>query len=774
MISYEDGLFRLSTANTGYCFRITPYGHLEHIYYGSRLGENEPVEKFAYKRSVETGSSVLYRSNDPLYCLDVIPLEYSGIGKGDFRHSPMECKMPDSSFVCDFVYERHSISAGPAPMQALPSAKEECETLCIELRDKWAQASLFLYYSVFSSCDVICRRAVLQNENDRPLVIRKLMSMMLDIEDRGFKLITLSGGWIKEAHARSFPLPYSLTVNESTTGASSNRHNPAFALCEAGCREECGSVYGFNLIYSGNHYAAIERGETGLIRIMQGINPHCFEWRLSKGESFETPEAVMTYSNNGFNGMRAHFHDFINGHIVPEYWRERERPVLFNNWEACFFNFSQARLLRLARQAKRLGIELFVLDDGWFKGRDSDSAGLGDYMVNRRKLPRGLGGLSRRIKALGMDFGLWFEPEMCNRESRLYHAHPEYAVSVPGREASEGRHQLVLDLSNPDVRDYIVSSVRSVLASAEIKYVKWDMNRHMSDMFGSRLESQGEFFHRYILGLYEVLRRIFADKPEILLESCSSGGNRFDLGMLCFSPQIWASDDTDAIERLSIQQGLSYFYPPSTMGAHVSLSPHQQTLRVTPLNTRFNVSCFGVLGYELDLAFLSRAEKDEIKKQIAFYKAHRRTLQFGRFRVLEGQRESQIHWQTGAMDESESIAGFFQKGAQAAQNGDRLPLSGLIPDALYLVETRPQPLFIRDFGALINHVSPLRLHPNGLILRIANSFYTLPDCVEKYRGNGKALMRGIRLNSPFLGTGYNANTRMLGDYGSNLYIITKE
>ncbi|MDO5111362.1 MAG: alpha-galactosidase [Clostridia bacterium] len=774
MIACTDGVFRLSTAHTSYWFQTTAFGHLEHIYYGARLSDSDAIEPLLFKRTAEVGASVLYDPADNLYCLDVLPLEWSTTGKGDFRHAPMEGKMPDGSFVCDLTYVSHSITADAAPMRALPCAQGEAETLCVVLQDALLQIELRLYYTVFAACDVICRRAVLQNDNEAALSLRSLMSFMLDLPDENYSLLTLSGGWIKEAHRNDAPLPYGLFVSESTTGASSNRRNSAFALYKPGCTEEYGSVYGFNLIYSGNHYAGIERGEGGLVRVMQGISPHCFDWTLHHGDSFETPQAVLTFSSEGFNGMRSHLHDFVLSHILPEAWRDRERPVLYNNWEACFFQFSQGRLLSLAKQAKRLGAELFVLDDGWFGARNSDKAGLGDYNVNKKKLPHGLDALAKRINRLGIAFGLWLEPEMCNPDSDLYRAHPEYAVQIPGRTPALGRNQLVLDLTSASVRDYIVTSVRGVLQSANITYVKWDMNRHISDMYGRGLENQGEFYHRYILGLYDVLRRIFGDRPDILLESCASGGDRFDLGMLCFSPQIWASDDTDPVERLKIQGGLSYFYPPSVMGAHVSLAPHQQTLRQTPLNTRFCVSCFGALGYELDLRYLTRAEKAEIKKQIEFYKRHRRTLQFGRFRVLDGRKPHQAHWQVTAREGTEVIAGFFQSGTGAAQNGDVLPLTDLDESARYRVETRPQPLFISGFGALVNHILPVRLHPNGFLLRTANKLYTLPDCVERYAGTGKLLMQGIRLNTPFMGTNYTADTRLLGDYGANLYVITKE
>jgi alpha-galactosidase len=775
MIHHENGVFRLTTESTSYWFRVTAFGHLEHVHYGPRLQHQSP-EGLLLKHSAMIGSSVCYDSSDPTYCLDNLSLEWSGIGAGDYRHSPAELKMPDGSFSCDFVYRSHRILQGSVPMSTLPAAYGEhtdCHTLEVTLEDTSNAVVLILNYTVYESTNVITRRAVLENHSKNPFVIRRLMSMMVDLPNRSFRLITLDGGWIKEAHKHERPLQYGLYINSSTTGASSNRHNPAFLLAEQGATEQLGCVYGFNLIYSGNHYGPVELSNHQLARVQLGINPHCFEWTLQQGERFETPEAVMTFSSKGFNGMSHNFHDFINNHIVQGHWKNKERPVLLNNWEAHFFKFSQASLLRLARQAKSLGVELFVLDDGWFGKRNSDTAGLGDYTVNRKKLPFGLNYFAERLRKTGLEFGLWFEPEMINENSDLYRAHPEYAVKIPGKKPTLGRNQLLLDLCNPEVRDYIVDSVSSILDEAGVSYVKWDMNRHISDAWSPHIKNQGEFFHRYILGLYQVLSRIFKNRPHILLESCSSGGNRFDLGMLCYSPQIWASDDTDPVERLKIQEGLSYFYPLSTIGAHVSSAPHQQTLRDTPLATRFNTAAFGCLGYELDLKYLSPVEKREIKNQIDFYKQHRRTLQYGRFYRLTAQKSNKVHWQVVAESKRQSLAGFFQTLSTASEGYDYLPLTGLDPDSQYSLSTRPQSLFIKRFGGLVKHILPVSLDPNGFILRTANKFHSLTDCVESYTGYGDLLMTGIRLKNQFMGTHYNPKTRLLGDFGSNLYVIKK-
>ena len=413
------------------------------------------------------------------------------------------------------------------------------------------------------------------------------------------------------------------------------------------------------------------------------------------------------------------------------------------------------------------------LDDGWFGKRNNDTASLGDYAVNLSKLPRGMRAFANEIHALGMQFGLWFEPEMVNEDSDLYHAHPEYAVSTPQREPLLGRNQLVLDLCNPAVRDYIVSQVSAILDNAQIDYVKWDMNRHISDAYSPTLTNQGEFYHRYIMGLYDVLSRIFYPRPQILFESCSSGGNRFDLGMLCFSPQVWSSDDTDPIERLGIQSGLSYLYPLSAMGAHVSASPNQQTLRSTTISTRFNVASFGCLGYELDLKYLTRLERKEVKDQIAYYKVHRSVLQYGRFYRRDAVKGNKVYWQAVAFDQSASVAGVYQTQAQAAEGTDILPLSGLDGSSRYRVTTKAQRIFVHRFGGLINHLLPFSINPNGLLFRWIDRLYAMKDCVEVYQASGKTLMQGVHLNNQFIGTGYHSKVRALGDFGSNLYTIEK-
>jgi len=774
VIACNESVFRLTTKHTSYWFRVTRFGQLEHIYYGGLLPNDQPIEPLMLKRTALIGSSVLYDPSDETYCMDTLLLEWSGIGKGDYRNTPAEIKMPDGTFTADFVYQSHEVVSGSTSMETLPTSYGdvgECQTLIITLLDESNQVTLLLYYIVYGETDIITRRAALINGNQKLLTIRRLMSMTVDMPNDTYSLITFDGGWIKEGHKHERKLTYGTYVNDSTTGDSSNRHNPGFLLASGGATETHGHVYGFNLVYSGNHYGAAELCSHDTVRVVIGINPYCFEWVLGEKERFETPEAVMSFSAAGFNGLSQNFHGFINRHIVRGDWKGKERPVLLNNWEAHFFQFSRGKLLRLARRAQKVGVEMFVLDDGWFGKRDNDRAGLGDYTVNRRKLPRGLKEFSGKIHRMGMKFGLWFEPEMVNEDSGLFRAHPEYALKTPGKQPALGRNQLVLDLCNPAVRDYIVTSVSRILDTCSIDYVKWDYNRHISDACSKTLINQGEFFHRYMLGLFDVLHRIFTPRPHVLLETCSSGGNRFDLGLLCYSPQIWTSDDTDPIERLNIQGGLSYLYPLSAMGAHVSEAPHQQTLRDTPLATRFHAASFGCLGYELDLKFLSFVQRREVKNQIAFYKQVRKVMQYGTFWRGEPDKPNKVVWHCVDQDLTSGISGFFQTQATAGEGFDRLRLMGLIGDRKYRVATRPQSLFIKRFGGLVKHILPFRLHPEGIILHTANKYFCLTDCVEDYSGYGDALMDGIMLNNQFIGSYYNNKIRLLGDFGSNLYVV---
>ncbi|HHU08795.1 MAG TPA: alpha-galactosidase [Intrasporangiaceae bacterium] len=775
--------FHVRTDHTSWVIAVTRFGHLEQIHYGDRvsgLGEHGTLP-LRHRATHPPGMAVAYdESRDPAYCLDGLALAWSGLGKGDFREPALEIRMPDGSFVTDLTYRSHRVSAGTVPcLDGLPGALDpdgRASSLIITLADEVGGLECDLVVTTHPGVDVITRRTVLRVVGTEGVSVRRLMSQLTDLPDLGFDLITFDGAWIAEGHRHRRPLAPGLYVNNSLTGDSSNRHNPGVLLAERHASEAHGAVYGFNLVYSGSHFTGVEQTAHGLVRVLSGINPTGFEWRLEPGERFETPEAVMTFSRNGFGGVSDQFHSFVARHVVRGEWADRERPVKLNTWESMFFDVDERTLRSMARSAARLGCELFVVDDGWFgtgsSARTDDRRGLGDWVVDPATFPDGLRPLAEHVTGLGMMFGLWFEPEMVNPDSDLFRAHPDWVIRVPGREPSRGRHQLVLDLGRDDVRDHLVERIGAVLDSAPIGYVKWDMNRHLSDVGSSRFAA-GEVAHRRVLGLYDLLRRIFEPRPHILLETCSSGGNRFDLGMLCFGPQIWTSDNTDPIERIDIQLGLSHLYPQSTMGAHVSAAPHFQTLRQTPLSTRFNVAALGILGYELDPRDLDPAERREVARQIRFYKEHRRTLQFGRFlRHDPGARPEQHDVTIVAPDQRHAVHAHLQTRVHAAQPGDRIPLRGLDPELTYRVRTRAQTLDIRAFGHLLGYLLPKRIKPTGMLVRTAAKVYRRPDAGDDYTATGATLLAGTSIEDQFVGQEPTARTRLHGDHGSTLTTIT--
>ncbi|MBQ2384565.1 MAG: alpha-galactosidase [Oscillospiraceae bacterium] len=748
MISYQDGIFHLRGETVSMVLKVDRWGLLELLHFGEAVADGD-AEAFRFRPGLGWGSSVLLDDTDTESCPDALGLAWSGPGRGDYRESPLEL----GGEAVDLRYESHTVSDGIVPTgTSLVQAHGEGESLTVTLSQPGAK--LQLIFTLFG--DVICRRTVLENTGDRPLTVTKLMSSLLDLQG-SFLMTTFDGGWIRERGKHTVSVGPGRIVNESTTGASSNRHATGVLLSETDTTEDHGRVYGFDLVWSGNHHTAAQQSLQGLTRVVQGVSPAGFALTLEPGAKLRTPEAVMTFSTEGFGGLSAILHRFVSDHIIPAQWRRKERPVLFNSWEGCMFDFDHRRLVGLAKDAKDLGCELFVLDDGWFGQRNDDTAGLGDYTVNKKKLPHGLKGLGEKINSLGMSFGLWFEPESVNMDSDLYRAHPDWALT-DGFQPLLGRHQLLLDLTKPEVRDYIVENVSAILDSAPISYVKWDMNRHSVAL--------GVKAYDHILGLYEVLARIFGPRPQILLETCASGGDRSDLGMLCFGPQVWCSDNTDPICRQTIQGSLSYLYPQSTFGAHVSAAPHAQTLRSTPLCTRGYVSFFGCLGYELDLKHLLGIEKDEIRAQIGLYKQYRQVFQFGQFRRLDN------GWQVSG--DGITIAACFRGLVEAAPGYERLRLKGLDPQKRYRFHTVPRKLRIGQFGSLVKHVAPVNLDPNGLILRTADRHITLPDGEQAFTASGAALMAGIRLLPLFRGTGYHKDQRTLTDFGAELYIIEED
>lgn len=792
-------LFILDTAHTTYAMKVLDSGHVEHLYYGRKIHMDD-ADGLTEQHEFAPGTTSVYSPENGNFSLDDMRLEMSSYGKGDLREAFLEIVNADGSMTSDFLYSGYSESKGrDGGTEGLPSSYgEDAEVLTITLTDKDNSLKLELLYSVYAETDVITRTANLINEGDGDIKIRKLMSTQIDFDPGNYVFSTFTGAWAREMKRTDMAVSSARLVNSSFTGNSSNRANPFVMISKRGCSEEYGEVYGFNLVYSGNHYESVEKSPFGKVRFLSGINPTSFEWKLSKGESFLTPEAVMTYSSSGYNGMSGQMHDFVSKHILRGPWKDRLRPVLLNSWEASYFKISEGKLLRLARKAKSVGIELFVMDDGWFGERNDDTCSLGDWYPNKKKLPHGVKGICDKVRKLGLEFGIWVEPEMVNRNSDLYRAHPEWAMEIPGKAHSEGRNQMVLDLANPEVQDYLIKAMSDVFSSADISYVKWDMNRNFTDIFSKSLPSdrQGETAHRYILGLYRVMRELTAKFPDILFEGCASGGNRFDLGILSFFPQIWASDDTDAVCRSEIQTGYSYGYPMSTVTAHVSDCPNHQTLRRTPIETRFNVASFGVLGYECNLCDMSKDDIEAVRAQITMYKQWREVMQFGRFyrassindsrscdgdelgaygiSALEQVPGNEISWTVVSPDKTKAVSMTMQILTHANAQWCVLKPMGLDPDVKYHLEGREMKFDLREFGGLVNYVAPIHVKQDGFLHKLIAKFYKMKAESEKHDMYGDAMMyAGVHLRSAFASGGYNENMRYYPDFGSRIYTIEK-
>ncbi len=773
-------MIRLDSKNTTYIIRVTETGHLENIYYGRKLKQDAYVEALIKPREVAIGTGVAYSEKDPLMFLETTCLETSTPGKGDYRSPSVVVQYGKGLQTLDFVYKAHRIIKGkPSRFEHFAESyanEDEATTLEIQLEDKVIPIILQLNYTVFFNCDTIVRSCTLTNKTTSSVLIQNIASLQMDFADTNWNVVSFDGAWARERLiSRQKLRPGKLEIS-SRTGVSSASHNPCIFLERPDCSLNHGDCYAFNLIYSGNHREVIEASPYGYTRFQTGINPETFSWRLFSDESFTTPEAVMTFSCFGNNGASANFHSFVNNHIVRGLWKFRERPVLCNNWEATYFNFTEAKILDLAKCAKDLGVELFVLDDGWFGTRDDDTSSLGDWNVNARKLPGGLSKLSAKIHKLGLMFGLWVEPEMISKRSLLFEKHPNWRISIPGREPSVGRNQYILDYTRKEVRDYIVDAMSEVFCLGFVDYVKWDMNRTFSDFYSASLNNMGEFSHRYVCGLYEVFDRLVQAFPNILFEGCASGGNRFDLGILCYMPQIWTSDDTDVYCRTYIQNGTSYGYPIATMGAHVSASPNHQTLRRSDIESRFNVAAFGIFGYEMDLTALNAQQKSIVKAQIEFYKNHRALLQFGRFFRLEEPKGEggNTRWVVANSDLSEMLVLDFQALNQPNSSNDILRIPFARPDYDYEIVSRSQKISLEVFGSLINMIAPVNLSSDGKVKKLLDESYMLKSEDEHHIVSGDVLAYGgINLSPQFGGTGYNGKVRVLGDFGSRLYYIAR-
>lgn len=683
----EQQVFHLQAGGTSYVMQVLKGGYLTHLYWGKKIQTYRKSNPLLF---IDRGFSPNPDPADRTFSLDTIPHEYPAYGNGDFRKPAYQVQLANGSTVSDLRYHSHRIYAGKPALEGLPAtyveAETEAETLEIVMKDRVIGLTATLLYTVFHNTNAIARSVRFHNEGAERITLLRALSASVDFRDDEFELLTLYGAHINERNIARRPLASGIQGVESSRGASSGQQNPFFALLRKGADEDQGEVYGFNLVYSGNFAAQVEVEQFRTARASIGINPFDFSWLLEPGQSFQTPEAVMVYSSQGLGAMSRTYHRLYRTRLCRGSFRDRTRPILINNWEATYFDFDADKIEQIAKEGKRLGMELFVLDDGWFGKRDDDKSSLGDWVVDRRKLPNGLEDLANRVRNMGMEFGLWFEPEMISIDSELYRKHPDWCIHVPNRPYTYGRNQLVLDLSRQEVCDYIIDAVGQVLKSAPIRYVKWDMNRHMTEIGSAALpaERQRETAHRYMLGLYRVMEEITSGFPDILFESCSGGGGRFDPGMLYYMPQTWASDNSDAVCRLKIQYGTSLVYPISTIGSHVSTVPNHQVHRVTSLDIRGHVAMSGNFGYELDLTKMPVAEKEAVKRQIALYKEIRPLIQFGDFyRILSPFEGNETAWNFVSENQSEVVFGYFKILAQPAEGVRIVRLKGLNPDVLY-------------------------------------------------------------------------------------------
>jgi alpha-galactosidase len=658
-VNEKEMYFTIETKGTSYHMQVDRYGVLRHVWYGKRTGCN--MDYLIRTQDVGFSGNIYEADNDRTYSLDLLPPEYSCVGNGDYRTAAAAAVYPDGTSALDLRFYDYRITKGKYSIPNLPAvyAEEgESETLEITLKDLPGDIYVTLRYGVLEELDVITRCAEFENCGKASAVLTKAASLCLDIPEGDWEWIRFSGRHTMERIPERVPLAQGIYESSSNRGTSSHQQNPAAIFCSPDCTETSGGCIGAALVYSGSFQTKAELDQMRRIRVVMGINPELFSWELKPDARFCTPEVILSYSSEGLEKLSHNFHRVIREHVCRGKYKLSERPVLINNWEATYFDFNEEKILKIAEQASKLGVDMLVLDDGWFGKRDGDVSGLGDWTVNTEKLKDGLSGLAEKVKSCGMKFGLWFEPEMVSEDSDLYRAHPEWAIRIPGRNPVRSRYQLLLDLTRADVREYLFKSVSDILKSADISYVKWDMNRSICDWYTESLsaENMGEMPHRYVLGLYELLERLTAEFPDVLFEGCSGGGGRFDAGMLYYCPQIWCSDDTDAYERTKIQYGTSFFYPISSVGSHVSAVPNHQTGRITPIESRAVVAMAGSFGYELDLGKLSEEEKQAVSEQIRRFKKYGGLIRGGKYyRLTNPLKDNLAVWEYLSEDGSEIL-----------------------------------------------------------------------------------------------------------------------
>lgn len=687
----KNRVFKLDTVNASYCIGIVDEDNfVGHIYYGRKLTEDNLTYLM---RTTEAPFVPSQNNRDRTSFMDTFPMEYTGSGLGDYREGTLAVRTAGGHNAVSLSYVSHRIYDGKDKLQGLPATfgeAAECRTLELTCEDKLLQLQVILSYSIFADSDAVARSVKIVNQAKEPIYLTKVLSACIDMDHEDYEMITLHGSWARERIIQTRPIMKGKQGVSSVRGESSHQEHPFMAWKKKSTTEESGDIYAMNFVYSGNFLAQIEADQFGSIRAMMGIHPQDFSWKLESGESFQAPEVICVYSAQGIGGMTRTFHDLYRNHLIRGEYKDKKRPILINNWEATYFDFNTEKLLDIARQASELGIEMLVMDDGWFGHRNDDNTSLGDWQVNEEKLKGGLKYLVDEVNKLGMKFGIWLEPEMISPDSDLYRAHPDWAIAIPGRTGSLARNQYVLDLTRKEVRDHVYEMIAAVLRSANIEYVKWDMNRQLSDLgsYGLPADRQGELFHRQVLAVYELQDRMTTEFPHLLLENCSGGGARFDAGMLYYSPQIWCSDDTDAIERLSIQAGTSLIYPLSTMGAHVSDCPNHTVGRVTPFETRGYVALAGTFGYELDVTKIPQQDRDMIPQQVAMYHKYNDLVRTGDYYRIAHYADNHYYdcYEVVAKDKSEALVTYIQVLGRPNFHSRRIHIQGLDPEAVYVIE----------------------------------------------------------------------------------------
>lgn len=686
-VNEKSRLFIIETDNSEYQLMADEYGVLRHLWYGERVGMS--MEYLCEYPDVGFSGNIYDAGNNRTYSIDTLPLEYACGGVGDYRITGISAVHSDGSNAIDLRYSGYKLCDGKYSIEGLPAVyanNAEAQTLEIYLKDTASDISVTLKYGVLPNLDIITRSAVIENKGEDSVILTNAASLCLDVPRDYDEWIHFHGRHTLERIPERLPLAHGIQESSSRRGTSSHQQNPAIILCNEKCTETNGICIGAMLMYSGSFSAKLEYDQLEQARLVMGINPELFRWKLKSGKKFFTPESVMSFSNNGFEKLSHNFHKVIREHVCRGKYKLAKRPVLINNWEATYFDFNEEKILKIAEQAAALGVDMLVLDDGWFGKRDNDCSGLGDWFVNEKKLCGGLGSLAEKINKMGMKFGLWFEPEMVSEDSELYRNHPEWAIRIPGRNPNRSRFQLLLDMTRADVREYLYKSISDILKSADISYIKWDMNRSICDWYSHCLESRnmGEMPHRYVLGLYELLEHLTNDFPDVLFEGCSGGGGRFDAGMLYYCPQIWCSDDTDAFERTKIQYGTSFFYPVSAVGSHISAAPNHQTGRITPIETRAVTAMAGSFGYELDLNTLSDSEKQEVKEQIVRFKKDGSLIHNGLYyRLSDPMTDKLAVWEFVSEDKKEAIVNGVIFRTEPNRTQYCIKLRGLLPDADY-------------------------------------------------------------------------------------------